>query len=251
VTIDAAEQNRLISLDGAFNFRDLGGYASSFGGRVRWRRIFRSDNLCTLTDDDYAVLSSLSVKTVIDLRRDGELAQMGRVRESPAYSYHHLPMMDVPVDGTDAGWSSEEYVAARYGEMLAGGGDCVRGALLLAADPASYPLVFHCAAGKDRTGIIAAILLELLGVSRDDIIADYMLTAPAMERMVAHMMKNFPERAAVIQQHLPAITGTRPGNLTGLTALIDERYGSVLGYTRHLGIAESVPALRVNLLTQL
>ncbi len=96
-----------------------------------------------------------------------------------------------------------------------------------------------------------AIILELLGVSRDDIIADYLLTAPAMDRMVAHMMQNFPERAEVLQRHLPAITGTRPGNMTGLLALIDERHGSVEGYASYLGVADRVPALRVNLLTQL
>jgi protein-tyrosine phosphatase len=250
VTIDADAPTRLISLEGAFNFRDLGGYPIDFGGRVRWRRMFRSDNLCTLTEGDYRVLAALPITTVIDLRTPGELERSGRIDKSPSYSYHHFPMADVLPDTKDARWSSEEYVAARYGQMLAGADDCLRGVISLAADPKSYPLVFHCAAGKDRTGMVASIILDLLGVDREEIIADYMLTRPAMDRMVAYWTQTSPERAKLIEEHLPAIKATRPGNISGLLALLDERYGSALGYTQHIGVADKVPALRVNLLSQ-
>jgi protein-tyrosine phosphatase len=237
--------SRLIPLTGAFNFRDLGGYRSVLGGEVRWRRIFRSDNLSTLTEDDQKVLADLSITTVIDLRTPGEVEQ-GRIAESEAYAYHHLPMADVLPSTTDARWASPEYVSSRYLEMLSA--SSVRAVLSLAADPRSYPLVFHCAAGKDRTGIVAAIILSLLDVSRDDITADYMLTAPAMERMVTTLIEAVPERAELIEPHLPAIRGTRPGNIGGLLQALDDEHQSIAGYVRHIGAGESVAGLRANLL---
>jgi protein-tyrosine phosphatase len=238
---------RLIPLDGAFNFRDLGGYQSGRGGQLRWRRIFRSDNLSTLTDSDYKVLADLSIATVIDLRTKKEVEQ-GKIRPSAAYSYHHLPMADVLPDTTDTRWSSPEFVAARYRDMLAEADGCMRAALSIAADPRSYPLVFHCAAGKDRTGIVAAIILSLTGVSREDIIADYMRTQPAMERMVASLIQGSPDRARHVEPHLPAINGTRPGNISGLLQMIDNEYGSVEEYTWHIGAAGSISRLCENLL---
>jgi protein-tyrosine phosphatase len=239
---------RLIALDRAFNFRDLGGYQSGHGGQVYWRRIFRSDGLSTLTDGDHQVLAGLSIATVIDLRTRRETEEFGSIRPSAAYAYHHLPMSDVLPDTTDIRWSSPEFVAGRYGDMLADGDACLQATLAIAADPRSYPLVFHCAAGKDRTGIVAAIILALLGVSREDIVADYMLTRSAMERMVAYLTAGSPERAQRIEPHLPALTATRPGNVAGLIQLIEDQYGSVEGYVRHIGAGDSVPRLRENLL---
>lgn len=237
--------SRLIPLTGAFNFRDLGGYQSGLGGAVRWRRLFRADSLSTLTEDDQKALTDLSITTVIDLRTEAEVSQ-GRIAASEAYAYHHLPMADVLPDTGDARWSSPEYVAARYRELLSDA--TVRETLAIAADPASYPLVFHCAAGKDRTGIVAAIILSLLEVSREDIVADYMLTAPAMERLVATLIEAAPERAQLIEPHLPAIRGTQPGNIAGLLRMIDEEYGSVAGYAGRIGAGGSVAGVRANLL---
>jgi protein-tyrosine phosphatase len=239
---------RLIALERAFNFRDLGGYRSSYGGQVRWRRVFRADSLATLSDLDHQVLADLSIATVVDLRTFTEVERMGKIRESAAYAYHHLPMADVLPDTTDVNWSSPEFVASRYGEMLGDAGACLRATLELAADPLSYPLVFHCAAGKDRTGIVSLVILSLLGVSREDIVADYMRTRPAMERMVADLTRESPERAELLAPHLPAITATREGNMLGLMRLIDDRYGSVEDYCKQIGAAESAALLRQHLL---
>jgi protein-tyrosine phosphatase len=251
VHLNFTEPTRLIGLDRAFNFRDLGGYQSSHGGYVRWRRIFRSDNLASLTDGDHEVLADLSIATVIDLRTPGELERSGKIRPSSAYAYHHLPMADVLPDTTDPNWSSSEFVANRYGEMLTGADACMRTVLSIAADPRSYPLVFHCAVGKDRTGIVSLVILGLLGVSREDIVADYVRTQAAMERMVAALTKNSPERARQIEPHLPAIFATQAGNMSGLMRMIDDRYGSIEEYSRHIGAAESVSGLRENLLAEL
>jgi protein-tyrosine phosphatase len=239
---------RLITLERAYNVRDLGGYRSGHGGQVSWRRIFRADSLSTLTESDHKVLADLSITTVIDLRTHKEIEHSGKIGSSETYAYHHLPMADVLPDTTDPRWSSPEFVASRYSDMLAGADACLRETLSIAADRSSYPLVFHCAAGKDRTGIVAAVILGLLGVSREEIISDYMLTEPAMERMVTSLTQGSPERERLIEPHLPAITATRPGNISGLMRMIDGQYGSIEGYVQHIGAGGSVSALRENLL---
>jgi protein-tyrosine phosphatase len=239
---------RRIELKGAFNFRDLGGYQSLDGRRVRWRRVFRADNLSLLTDQDHGLLAELSLATVIDLRTNAELERRGRIRPSVNYEYHHIPMADVLPDTTDPRWSSPEYVASRYGDMLADAGPRIRTVLEIIADPSEHPVVFHCAAGKDRTGIVAAIVLGLLGVRSVDIVADYALTGSAMERMVAYWTQDDPERAERIRPHLPAITATREENVAGFLDLIGERYGSVEGYARAIGAQSAITGLRASLL---
>jgi protein-tyrosine phosphatase len=201
-----------------------------------------------LTDGDHKVLADLSIATVIDLRTHAEVARLGRIRSSEGYGYHHIPIADVLPDTTDARWSSPEFVAARYLEMLADADASMRKTLSLAADPRSYPLVFHCAAGKDRTGIVALIILAVTGVSREDIIADYMLTRGAMDRMLAHVTQTSPERALQMQPHLPAITATREGNVAELMRMIDDEHGSIEGYCHHIGAGESIHGIRDNLL---
>jgi protein-tyrosine phosphatase len=162
--------SRRIQLEGAFNFRDLGGYRSRDGRHVRWRRIFRADNLSMLTDSDHRMLADMSLATVIDLRTHAEVERAGRIRSSGNYAYHHIPMADVLPDTTDRRWASAEFAANRYLDMLEGASACMRAALAIMADPSSHPVVFHCAAGKDRTGIVAVVVLGLLGVGRGDII---------------------------------------------------------------------------------
>lgn len=239
---------RRIELQGAFNFRDLGGYQSLGGRRVRWRRIFRADNLSLLTDQDHGILAGLSLATVIDLRTNAEIERTGRIRPSVNYAYHHIPMADVLPDTTDPRWSSPDFVAMRYGDMLADAGPRMRAALDIIAAPSVHPLVFHCAAGKDRTGIVAVVVLGLLGVRPDDIIADYGLTRAAMERMVAYWTLNDPVRAARMRPHLPAITATREENVAGFLELISERYGSFEGYAWAIGAQSAITGLREALL---
>ena len=230
------EPDRLISLDRAFNFRDLGGYASSLGGHVRWRRIFRSDNLAALTDGDHRVLADLSIATVIDLRTPAEIERVGKIRPSVAYEYHHLPMSDVLPDTTDTRWSSAEYVASRYDEMLVGADFCMRTTLSIAADPRSYPLVFHCAAGKDRTGVLAALVLDIVGVERNVIVEDYVLTASRMDLILSRLQggADAEARVAEIPQFL-----LRAEAVTMQTFLdqLHENHGGARGWALASGVS--------------
>src|SRR4029077_17029923 len=107
-----------------------------------------------------------------------EVDLRGRIAwPSPSLGYHHLPLVDVLPDRKGMpSWIDTAFVAARYREMLARGTDSVAEGFAGLPDPSAYPAVLHCAAGKDRTGIVSALVLGLLGVADEDIVADYALS---------------------------------------------------------------------------
>ena len=176
---------RHIRFQQVFNFRDLGGYPAAGGRRVRWRRVFRADGLNRLQPHEEAVFAELGIATVIDLRTNEEVEQGRFPSHVPGVAYHHLPMFDVLPDWPEEVGDPADYLSDRYLEMLATGRASVVASLKLLAVEECHPLVFHCAAGKDRTGILAAMLLALLGVADQIIASDYAMSDQAMERLMA------------------------------------------------------------------
>ena len=162
---------RRIDLEGCLNFRDLGGYPTADGRRLRWRRLFRSDALHHLTPADVLRLrEEIGLAHVVDLRSSGELRAEGRgPLEREPLAFHHLPLFDglggrraaegVP-DLAELYFAMAEYAREPIARVIA----------TLAR--ASGPAVYHCAAGKDRTGLVSAVLLGLLGVRDEQIVAD-------------------------------------------------------------------------------
>jgi len=184
------DPRRLVPLNAVHNFRDLGGYPTGDGRTVGWGRLFRADGLYRLTADDLDVIDALGIRTVVDLRSGPEFEQHGRFPlERYPVAFHHLPIIDstwmaseMPdVDDTEDG--AIEFLTWAYGDMLAQGADRFAHAFGVLAVPGSAPAVFHCAAGKDRTGVLAALILGGLGVHHDTIVDDYALTEAAMVRM--------------------------------------------------------------------
>jgi protein-tyrosine phosphatase len=177
--------DRHIPFEQVFNFRDLGGYAGDGGRMTRWRRLFRADGLNRLQPEEADAFGALGIATVVDLRTITEAEHGGRFPTQVwDVSYHHLPMFDVLPDWPADVGDPALYLAERYLEMYASGRETVRATFELLTREASYPLVFHCAAGKDRTGIMAALVLSVLGVADEVIAADYALSHEAMERLV-------------------------------------------------------------------
>ena len=177
--------DRVIAFEQVFNFRDLGGYPAR-GGTLRWRTLFRADGLNRLQPGEEEAFGALGISTVIDLRTGEEADHGGRFPTDVwDVSYHHLPMFDVLPDWPEGVDDAADYLSERYLEMFATGRKAIARAFELLADPASYPLVFHCTAGKDRTGILAALVLAALGVPEDVIAADYALSQEAMVRLMA------------------------------------------------------------------
>ena len=182
---------RHVPLEGASNFRDFGGYETADGRRVKWGRLFRSDRLSELTEADFARLAQLGIRHVYDLRRASE------VELSPTRWPGHAPrLVPAPIFEDESGGASTfQRVAADEGarhdaersraimcqmylRMVTEAGPLAAlGALFASlAEPDQFPALFHCAGGKDRTGVVSALILLVLGVAREDVVADFMLT---------------------------------------------------------------------------
>lgn len=187
-------RDRLVPLTGAFNFRDLGGYRGTDGRITRWGRLFRSDTLHELTDADVALLRSLGLSVVVDLRTSRELERTGRGPLAPEpVAFHHLSVIrEGGGEAIAAPVEEGDDLAERYLWYLEVGRTALVDALSLLSDPANLPLVFHCAAGKDRTGVLAALVLDILGVDAEVIVADYVITAGRME-LILGRYRNDPK----------------------------------------------------------
>jgi protein-tyrosine phosphatase len=243
---------RRITLERAFNFRDLGGYAANDRRTVRWGLIYRADGIHRIEGADLARVATLGIRTVVDLRTRGELADHGRVAtESLAASYRHLPLLehvwerDLPVAELDA----VEFLSGRYLDMLEKGASSIVSALSIMAEAERLPLVFHCSAGKDRTGVLAAILLSLLGVSDDDIAADYALSRAAMRELAEWVRTERPESYESMAAQPPAFLDAPPLAMRGFLVRARAQYGSLTDYVRSVGLTDrNVEALQSALL---
>ena len=246
----SVSDSRFVDLEGCFNFRDLGGYRTAGGQTVRWRRLFRADGLQRLTDEDRRDLGDLGLRTVIDLRSGDELTERGRIAwPAPGLAYHHLPMFDVLPDREEfPTWVESAYVARRYAEMLDEGSEAISQTLRLLADPVTYPAVIHCAAGKDRTGILSAVLLGLMGVPDEDIVADYALSGGAMVRFLAWLRTEYPNAKDELERSSAAIVAAEPETMALFIERFRAAHGSFEDYAESLGLESAVTALRAALL---
>ncbi len=212
---------RLVPLTGAFNFRDLGGYPGHGGRATRWGTLFLSDSLHQLSESDVRLVQSLGVATVIDLRTDRERDRSGPgPLNTPSIRFHHLSVIRDGGGEVVAGPAAAgELLGERYLGYLDGGRQALVGALAVLAGPGNLPAVFHCAAGKDRTGVLAALVLDILGVAPEVIVADYLLTAARMP-LILDRLWNDPAYAARMTtmpiSRFEVEAGTMEGFLDGL-----------------------------------
>jgi protein-tyrosine phosphatase len=232
---------RQLVFEGMVNFRDLGGIPAD-GGTVRRGVLFRSDSLAYATEADARrLVEELGVLTVIDLRGQYEVDHLGRGPLVDAgVAYIGAPIVDVSV---------ADDLSGHYLAMLHEKGAVLAGMIKLLATGDALPAVFHCEAGCDRTGVLAAAVLSLLGVAEDAIAEDYALTAPAMPAIHARV------REVALRLGLP----TRPGvavewtpeaaMMAGALKLARERWGGMREWAREYGVTdEDVEALRTALL---
>lgn len=234
--------DRVIPFDTVFNFRDLGGYRTGDGSVLHWRRVFRADGLHRLRPEDLDRFATLGITTVIDLRTSAEV-EGGRVPDGAGHSqYHHLPVFDVSPDWSIGDPDAPGFLADRYLEMLSTGRDSVASALSVLAEESTYPAVFHCSAGKDRTGIVAAILLWLLGVPDSVIATDYAMSGAAMSRL-AEWWREHSDEVSPVAGTLPSSAAeARPETMELFLSAIRDEYGSAEGLIAGLGLDKTVPA---------
>ncbi|GAA1857940.1 tyrosine-protein phosphatase [Asanoa iriomotensis] len=239
---------RHIAFDRLHNFRDVGGYSTSDGGQTRWGRLYRSDGLGKLAGADWVKFRNLGIRTVIDLRYPEEVARRGRVPEYDGLAYYNLSIEHRPCRQATVAPEVEpvRFLADRNAEVLADGPVEIGQALAVIAAAHSTPVVIHCAAGKDRTGLLAALVLALVGVSEEDIVADYVLTDAAAPKFVDDWQAN-PANPPITW---PAY-GRAPADAMRLTLKeLAATYGSVHAYVRDRAGADDalLAGLRARLL---
>lgn len=237
-----------VSLTSVFNFRDLGGLPTTDGRTVRYGQLYRSDSLHRLSIEDSERLAALGVRTVLDLRRPKEITRDGRVPERLGLAYHN-PYPEhreweaglyVERDGP------ARFLADRYRDMATEGIAGFGTALRLVADPDMAPLVMHCMAGKDRTGVLSALVLSLLGVPDEAIATDYALSEAGQAPLSAQIRLDFPDGSPDVPMHFVVCP---PEAMRLFLAELRAGYGSVTAYAAQAGVTEThVASLRAHLL---
>jgi protein-tyrosine phosphatase len=213
---EVVASERRLGLDGAPNFRDFGGYRTEDGRQVKWGFLFRSGQLSGLSDRDVALLASLDLDLVFDFRRlEEQEADLSRLPRHPAPRVVSLPI----VPGSNSRFIEEgdlqpddpgatiDFMREINRDFAASQTDAYRGMFseILAAPDARF--LVHCAAGKDRTGFAAAIILLALGVPRELVMRDYLLTARYFrpERELDRIREKYQLHDMVAQSILPIL----------------------------------------------
>lgn len=235
---------RLLALTGAHNIRDLGGYPTRAGGTTRWRAILRGDAPHRLDADDRTRLIDAGLVTVIDLRNAAERAEAPSIFEHDADVAHHaIPLFAAldPVrvfaaadpDGFDMG--------RRYCAALDQCQDRMAAVLTAIADAPDGMVLVHCTAGKDRTGLVAALLLAIADVDPAIIIEDYALTATLAPLLIAELrlraltLGTEPELAE-------KVLASAPDNMARLLGHLDAQHGGIDAYVAGIGLSTTTLA---------
>lgn len=247
--------SRFVELEGGFNVRDLGGYAAGPGYVVRRGLVFRSASLSGLTDADRACLATLNIRLVVDLRSTVERTQQPSrlATETWARDYDNSGADLISALRTPHTTASiaKRIMTETYRELLDEQADSFA-ELFRRIAQGDMPVLFHCALGKDRTGIAAALLLALVGVSRDNITEDYLHTRSTTERSmtdarVALAQNGISEIDAAV---LLPVFEADPSYLDAAFDEIERRFGTVETYAyRQLGLTSAdIGMIRTRLL---
>ena len=229
---------RRLPVEGCHNFRDLGGYPTADGGALRWRLLFRADGLHSLTTSGVSTLrDEIGLGDIFDLRSSAELELDGRgPLAEERMRFHHLPLFD---------GSREERTAPppdmKLGDLYFAMLEFARGPLarvLTTLARTDDPAVFHCSAGKDRTGVVSALLLGLLGVRDEIIVADYAATREALDAIVARLKASRGYKD-VWDELPPETLHADPETMQGFLERVKASYGTMADYARDIGVAES------------
>lgn len=247
-------------MSGSVNFRDLGGYTTADGRAVRWGRVYRSGTLAEIDESGIVQIEKLGIETVFDLRSAEERtaaasrlpssvttlhvpikdpSRFGRLRILQVLLFRRNHLADVLFDA--------------YTRVMLDGNGKVLGSILSDIADSSAPVLIHCTAGKDRTGLTSALLLELLGVPRESIVGDYALSA----RFEAQIARRLDGDLRVLRklrlteaQIAPLLTAT-PNTIRNALAYLDDKYDSVESYVlQQCGVhVATLDKLRSRLLT--
>ncbi len=238
--------HRLLAFESISNFRDLGGYRGAQGKAVKWGILYRSGHLADATNGDLENLSKLGLKTLIDFRSSAEkAAEPDRLPDTPTFNVVEIPILDsgnnalvsevkARVESGDFDDFDPNLVMAEANRQFATDFTPQFRQFINAVMAAQgQPVLWHCTAGKDRTGFAAAIVLRLLGVDDDTIMADYMASrAPSLAARQHQLMMLRVFKGQEAADKLAVIMGVEPSWLRAAFTEIDRRWGDFDHYVR-------------------
>lgn len=240
---------RHIPLEGTYNIRDLGGYTTQDGYETNWKTMLRADSLGEMTPEAQQELIDYGVRTIIDLRGDSELeTEPNPFANSDQVRYLNIPLLP-HTDSTNPNDMPNDLLTL-YKHIL----DDVQDKLLkvmqaLLADDV-FPALVHCTAGKDRTGVVSALLLDLAGVPDNTIAEDYALTGQYLKPK----LDKIREQAVAAGRDIAAFENlllSEPEAMIATLSYLDEKYGGSASYLNHIGLdVTQIRKLRTTMVTK-
>ena len=188
---------RLLPVEGAYNVRDLGGYPAANNKTVKWGKVIRSGDLNLLTENDLVYLAAIPLKTFVDFRDAEEVAHAQDKRPSSLTNYYHFPIGTGSItdlfDFTNiTAETAPTFLVDLYKKFVIDNQESYHYFFEVLQNPEEAPLLFHCSAGKDRTGLGAAFFLSSLGVEKEVIIEDYLLSNDCLKDKYAEIIAAYP-----------------------------------------------------------
>ena len=207
---------RILPLEGSFNFRDIGGYPTKDGRKVKWGVLYRSGDLSRMTKNDLDVVNRLGIKKICDLRALDEIKNYPDPALNGA-AWHHIPVIQADTSVKNVGdlmASHKHIISADFlvtmNREMAAYTQAFEKVFEIILDNPQEPLLFHCMAGKDRTGAVAALILKVLGVPRNIIIEDYLLTNHSLDQLKTNLVHSEnPQLQQIDQEILNALLEAR------------------------------------------
>lgn len=245
------DPRRILPVPGADNIRDLGGYRTRDGHQTQWRRMLRGDGLHKIAPGGDAVLRDAGLRSVIDLRSGQELVEEPNpFADAADIAFSPLPLFSelAPTMQGIKARNSDDLLLDFYLSALRDSVEPIRNILGTIADAPEGAVLFHCTAGKDRTGLIAALLLGTAGVDRDTIIADYTLTGQRIGPLIEELLARTRAHGGDVDTHARFLRSD-PATMAATLDHIDRTHGSIPGYLKDVGLeAGQISALRDRLL---
>jgi protein-tyrosine phosphatase len=236
--------SRDLAWDGCLNVRDLGGHRTEDGVETRWGSVIRADSVRTLTDAGWDSLVAHGVARIVDLRSHGELAA-DPPRDVPVEVVH----VSVMAEHGDPVWEEIEALADAdpergpqifYRESLRRWGDRFAEAVAAVSHAPDAPVVVHCQGGRDRTGLVAALLLRLAGVSREDAAADYALSSSRLEPNWRRWVDEAPDEDE--RERRLRLSATPAAAMLDTLERLEREHGSAGAFLRAHGLSDETVA---------
>ncbi|MGG1518673.1 tyrosine-protein phosphatase [Paenibacillus oryzisoli] len=225
---------RVLTVEGAYNVRDLGGYATKDGSMTSWGAFYRADGLHRVSEESRAALAGRGIASVIDLRHAREVEEKRNVfADYEGVAYHNISLINPAKVSSGA----VRTLGDLYVDLLDGAQAELLRIFRVLAESGDRAVLYHCTAGKDRTGVVSALLLALADVPEATIVEDYSLTAVCLTPLLDELRADRPEGvSAEVYEHF---IGCDPGNMVLMLEHLAEKYASAEQYLRGIGLTEA------------